>query len=229
MEQLPVLAAFVAGLLSFSSPCVLPLVPVYLASICGPEILEPAADKKRLPIFFHTLSFVVGFSAVFIALGAVAGLAGLALGYHLPISWIGGGLLIAFGVFLLASLKVPWLNYEKRLTPGLGAATGYLRSLVIGIVFSLAWTPCIVAFLGGTISFALTSGSAGQGALLLAIYSLGLGLPFLIIGAAFDSLRPVLRRIQRYSTWIYIVSGVLLIALGIIILTGNTSWLQGGV
>lgn len=229
MEPIPILAAFVAGLLSFSSPCVLPLVPVYLASVCGPEILEPGADRRRLPIFFHTLSFVIGFSGIFIALGAIAGLAGFALGYHLPISWIGGSLLIAFGLFLLASLKVPWLNYEKRLTPALGAATGYLRSLLIGAVFSLAWTPCIVAFLGGTLSFALTSGSAGQGAYLLAVYSLGLGLPFLIIGAAFDSIRPFLRRIQRYSTWIYIISGLLLIAVGIIILTGNLSWLQGGI
>jgi cytochrome c-type biogenesis protein len=229
MEQLSLLGALVAGLLSFSSPCVLPMVPVYLGSICGPEILEPGAERKRLPLFFHTLSFVIGFSLVFVSMGAVAGLAGFALGYHIPLRWIGGGLLIVFGLFLLASLKVPWLNYERRLTPALGTTTGYLRSLFIGIIFSLAWAPCIVGLLGGTISLALASGSAWRGAALLAVYSLGLGLPFLVIGAAFESIRPLLRRIQRYSTWIYIISGLLLIAVGVLMLTGSLVWLQGGI
>jgi len=227
MEQTSLLVAFGAGLLSFLSPCVLPLVPVYLASVCGPEILEPEAGRKRLPIFFHSLSFVVGFSGVLIAMGAIAGLVGFALASHLLISRIAGSLLIAFGLFLLAALKIPWLNYEKRLTLSLGTTTGYLRSLLIGVVFSLAWAPCILGFLGSTLTLALSSGSAGSGAYILAIFSLGLGLPFLIIGVAFDSLRPLLRRIQRYAKWSYIISGLLLIALGILILTGNLSWLQG--
>jgi cytochrome c biogenesis protein CcdA len=166
MEQVSLLVAFGAGLLSFLSPCVLPLVPVYLGTVCGPEILEPGAQKKRLPVFFHSLSFVIGFSLVFIILGASV---------------------------------------------------------------SLAWTPCIGPVLGGILTLAWSSETAWQGAYLLAIYSLGLGLPFLIIGAAFDSIRPLLRRIHRYSTWSYIISGLLLIAIGILILTGNLSWLQGGI
>ncbi|NQT30843.1 MAG: sulfite exporter TauE/SafE family protein [Deltaproteobacteria bacterium] len=230
MEQVSLLVAFGAGLLSFLTPCVLPLVPVYLASVCGPEILEPEADKKRLPLFFHSLSFVAGFTLVFTILGASVGLLGFAIGATLALTQtIAGGLLIAFGVFLLASLKIPWLNYEKRLAPSTGATTGYLRSLIIGAIFSLAWTPCVGPILGGILTLAWSSETAWQGAALLAVYSLGLGLPFLIIGATFDSLRPFLRRIYRYSTWSYIISGLLLIAVGILILTGKLIWLQGGI
>jgi len=230
MEQLSLLVAFGAGLLSFLTPCVLPLVPVYLASVCGPEILEPEADKKRLPLFFHSLSFVAGFTLVFTILGASVGLLGFAIGATLALTQtIAGGLLIAFGVFLLASLKIPWLNYEKRLAPSTGATTGYLRSLIIGAIFSLAWTPCVGPILGGILTLAWSSETAWQGAALLAVYSLGLGLPFLVIGVAFDSLRPFLRRIYRYSTWSYIISGLLLIAVGILILTGKLIWLQGGI
>ena len=230
MEHVSLLVAFGAGLLSFLSPCVLPLVPVYLGTVCGPEILEPGADRKRLPLFFHSLSFVVGFSLVFIILGASVGLLGFTLNFNMALTQaIAGGLLIAFGLFMLASLKIPWLNYEKRLAPSVGTTTSYLRSLIIGAIFSLAWTPCVGPILGGILTLAWSSETAWQGAALLAVYSLGLGLPFLIIGAAFDSIRPLLRRIHRYSTWSYIISGLLLIAIGILILTGNLSWLQGGI
>ena len=220
MEDVSLLVAFGAGLAAFVSPCVLPLVPVYLANICGTEILEAEAGRGRFPIFFHTLSFVVGFSLVFIILGAIAGLAGFAISSHFLVLKIGGSLLIVFGLFLLASLKFPWLNYEKRLTSRLGATTGYLRSVLIGAIFSLAWTPCVAGLLGSALGVALTSGSAGQGAYILAIFSLGLGLPFLVAGIAFDFIRPILKLIHRYSTWSYIVSGLLLITVGILILTG---------
>jgi len=224
------LVAFGAGLLSFLSPCVLPLVPVYLGTVCGPEILEPGAEKKRLPIFFHSLSFVVGFTLVFIILGASVGLLGFTFGINMVLTrYIAGGLLIAFGVFLIAALKIPWLNYERRLASSTGATAGYLRSLIMGAIFSLAWTPCVGPVLGGILTLAWSSETAWQGAYLLAVYSLGLGIPFLILGAAFDSVRPLLRRIQRYSIWSYIISGLLLIAVGILMLTGNLDWLQGGI
>ena len=224
MEHISLLVAFGAGVLSFLSPCVLPLVPVYLVSICGPEILESEAKRGRIPIFFHSLSFVAGFSVVFILLGAGAGLAGFAITSHLLIRNIAGSLLIAFGLFMLAALKIPWLNYEKRLTPSLGATTGYLRSFLIGVIFSLAWTPCIAGLLGGTLALALSSEAPLRGAYLLGTYSLGLGFPFLIMGLAFDSIAPLIKRIHRYSTLIYIVGGLLLIAIGISILTNWLTW-----
>ncbi len=220
MEHISLLVAFSAGILSFVSPCVLPLVPVYLASLCGPEIFEDKVSRKRIPVFLHSLSFVIGFSIVFVILGAVAGLAGFAFSFSL-IHKVAGGLLIAFGLFLVAALKLPWLNYERRLTPPLGRTTGYLRSFLIGAIFSLAWTPCVGPILGGILTLALSSETVGHGAFLMAVYSLGLGLPFLLIGVAFESITPLLKHIHRYSSIIYLVSGLLLIAVGVLILTNN--------
>ena len=227
MEHVSLLIAFTAGLLSFLSPCILPLVPVYLASLYGPEIFDAKLSRRRFPVFLHSLGFVMGFSIVFTILGAGAGLAGFIISSHLAlIRQIAGILLIAFGLFILAALKIPWLNYEKRLTPSQSTATGYLRSFLTGAIFTLAWTPCVGPILGGILTLALGSGTAWHGAYLLAIYSLGLGVPFLVIGAAFDFITPFLKRIYRYSTAIYIVSGSLLIAVGILILTNKLIWLQ---
>jgi cytochrome c-type biogenesis protein len=227
VENLSLIVAFAAGLLSFLSPCVLPLVPVYVASLAGPDIFTPEAHKRRIPVFLHSLSFVIGFALVFVIMGVGVGLAGFAIGSHLVvIRQIAGGLLIFFGLFILASLKIPRLNYEKRLSLSRRNTTSYLRSFLIGAIFSLAWTPCVGPILGGILALAWSSETAWHGAYLLAIYSLGLGIPFLVIGAAFDSVTPLLKRIQRYSTAIYIFSGILLIAVGILILTNKMVWLQ---
>ena len=156
MENLTFWVAFSAGLLSFFSPCVLPLVPVYLASLCGPKIFETGATKRRITTFLHSLSFVIGFSIVFVALGAAAGLAGFAIGAYLSIlNQISGSLLIFFGVFMLVALKVPWLNYEKRLALSLSNTTSYLRSFLIGAVFCIAWTPCLGPIIGGILTLAM--------------------------------------------------------------------------
>ncbi|MFC1911734.1 cytochrome c biogenesis CcdA family protein [Chloroflexota bacterium] len=227
MENVSVIVAFSAGLLSFLSPCVLPLVPVYLASLAGPEILEGKKTAIRLPVFFHSLSFVAGFTVIFTAMGAIAGLTAFAINPSIALlNKVSGSLLIAFGIFILVALKVPWLNFEKRLTPSLGSTTGYLRSFIIGASFSLAWTACVGPILGGILAIALNSATAWRGAYLLAIYSLGLGIPFLIIGVAFDSLAPLLKRIQRYTSVIYVVGGLLLIIIGILVLTNNLTRLS---
>ena len=225
MENISIIVAFSAGLLSFLSPCVLPLVPVYLASLVGPEIFEARSTGIRLPVFLHSLSFVFGFSLIFITMGAIAGLTGFVINPSLALlNKISGSLLIAFGLFILVALKVPWLNYEKRLNLSLGSTTGYLRSFLIGATFSLAWTACVGPILGGILAIALNSATAWHGAYLLSFYSLGLGLPFLIIGVAFDSLAPLLKRIQRYSQIIHVTSGLLLIVIGILILTNKILW-----
>lgn len=228
MSDISIVGAFGAGLLSFLSPCVLPLVPVYLASLAGPELFDIKTKKSRITIFLHSLSFVIGFSIVFIILGVGAGLVGFAISSHFVlVRNIVGSLLIAFGLFILIAIKVPWLNYEKRLTPSRGVATGYLRSFLTGGIFSLAWTPCVGPILGSILALAWSSGTAWHGGYLLAVYSLGLGLPFLVIGLAFDSITPLLRRIHRYSTAIYIISGLLLIAGGILILTNILNLVLG--
>jgi cytochrome c-type biogenesis protein len=224
-ENISLIAAFSGGLLSFLSPCVLPMVPVYLASLYGPELFETRGF--RLPVFLHSLSFVMGFSVIFVLMGAIVGLTGYAISpdYDL-LSKIAGSLLIAFGVFLLLATKVPWLNYEKRLAPSVGRTTGYARSFLIGGAFSVSWTACVGPILGGILTMASVQATAWHGAYLLGIYSLGLGLPFLIVGVAFDSVLPLLKRIQRHSGLIHIISGVLLIVVGILILTGNLVWIS---
>jgi len=225
--EISILVAFSAGLLSFLSPCVVPLVPVYLASLAGPEIFDARANGARVPMFLHSLGFVVGFSIVFTLLGAIAGLTGFAINPSLAVlNRISGTLLIIFGVFLLAAMKVPWLNYARHLSPSLGNTTGYVRSLLIGATFSLAWIPCVGPILGGILALALNSATAWYGAYMLAVYSLGLGLPFLIIGVSFDSLAPRLKRVHRYSSLISIISGLLLITVGALILTNNLTWVS---
>jgi len=220
------LVAFGAGLVSFVSPCVLPMVPVYLASLAGPEVLEAQAATSRRPVFLHSLSFVLGFALVFTMMGAAAGLVGIVINPNSPlVQKIAGGLLIAFGLFMLAALKIPQLNYERHLSPSLGTTSGYLRSFLTGGIFTLAWTPCVSPILGGILTLALGSETAWNGAYLLLTYSLGLGLPFLVIGAAFSSIRPLLKNIHRYSSLVYTISGILLVSVGIVILTGNLSWL----
>ncbi|MFC1908507.1 cytochrome c biogenesis CcdA family protein [Chloroflexota bacterium] len=226
-ENIPIIVAFSAGLLSFLSPCVLPMVPVYLASMVGPEILEVEGQRRHVTVFLHSVSFVIGFALVFTALGAIAGVTGYAISLSTALlNKIAGSVLIVFGLFVLAAQRVPWLNFERRLAPSLGSTTGYLRSFLIGAVFSLGWTACVGPVLGGILGLAMAQATAWQGAILLAIYSLGLGIPFLIIGVAFDSVRPLLKHLRRYSGIIYIVSGLLLIAVGILILTNRLVWLS---
>jgi cytochrome c-type biogenesis protein len=226
-EHITLAVAFSAGLLSFLSPCVLPLAPVYLANLYGAQVFEPSAKKNRVPIFLHSLSFVVGFSLIFTTLGAIAGLTGFAITLNQALlNKVAGSLLIVFGLFTVAAWKVPWLNYEKRLTTSAGTTVSYLRSFLIGAVFSMAWTACVGPILGGIMALALNSATAWRGAYLLAVYSLGLGLPFLIVGAAFDSIAPLLRRIRHRSGLFYVISSALLVAVGVLILTNRLGWLS---
>jgi len=226
MTQIPYIVAFTGGLLSFFSPCVLPLVPAYLANLAGVTAIDPQTRKSYLPALFHSLSFVLGFSLIFIGLGASVGLIGTTITAHSALlRQIAGGLIIAFGVFLIAAFKLPWLNYEKRLNTTVGSNPGYLRSIGIGAAFALGWTPCIGPILGAILTLAWSSQTIGQGALLLTIYSLGLGIPFIILGLVWGAIMPWWKNINRHLGTISIVSGVLLIIIGILILTGNLAWL----
>jgi cytochrome c-type biogenesis protein len=138
-----------------------------------------------------------------------------------------GALVIFFGLVMLASLKIPWLNYEKRLKIGGLTAGSYLRSFLVGAAFPVAWIPCTSWVLGGILLLAGNSQTAAHGAYLLAIYSLGLGIPFLVLGIAFDFILPLLKNIGKYSNWVYLFSSILLIVMGILILTNKLFWFQG--
>lgn len=226
MTQISYIVAFSGGLLSFFSPCVLPLVPAYLANLAGVTAIDPNTRRSYLPTLFHSLSFVLGFSIIFIGLGASVGLIGTTItAYSALLRQIAGGLIIAFGVFLIAAFKLPWLNYEKRLNPTVGSNPGYLRSIGIGAAFALGWTPCIGPILGAILTLAWSSQTVAEGALLLATYSLGMGIHFIILGLVWGAIMPFWKSINRYLGVISIVSGVLLIIVGILILTGNLAWL----
>jgi cytochrome c-type biogenesis protein len=225
MPSITFLTALVAGILSFLSPCILPMVPVYLANIAGVSALTPdLAERKR--IVLHTISFIVGFSLVFIALGASLGLLGAMVPFGLLYK-VAGVLLIVFGIFLVVSSKVPWLNYQKRLNFTGARGTGYLRSLVIGAIFSLGWTPCVGPILGSILALAASSQTAWQGVYLLLAYCLGLGLPFIAVSLALGAASRYLRWFSRHAFATSIVAAILLIGMGILMLTGYLEHLGG--
>ena len=216
--------AFGAGLLSFLSPCVLPLVPVYLANLAGVTAVTTGTRTSYLPALFHSLSFVLGICLVYAPLGALLALVGHQLLAHtLMLSKISGGFIIALGIFFIAAYKLPWLNYEKRLTLAVGGNLGYLRSIVIGVVFALGWTPCVGPIAGTIAAMAFGLGSAWQGASLLAVYSLALGLPFIAMSLAWGSVMPFWKGLNRHLGTIALVTGVLLIAVGALVFSGVLS------
>jgi cytochrome c-type biogenesis protein len=225
MPSITFLTALVAGILSFLSPCVLPLVPVYLANIAGASVLTPELAERR-HIFLHTISFVVGFSLVFIALGASLGLLGAAIPQGV-LEKVGGALLVTFGIFLVAATKVPWLNYEKRLDFSRAKGTGYLRSLLIGVIFSLGWIPCVGPILGGILALAANSQTAWQGVYLLLAYCLGLGLPFIAVGLLLGAASRYIKWLSRHAFITSIIAAILLISVGILMLTGYLEYLMG--
>lgn len=225
MDNVSIWASLGAGIASFISPCVLPLVPVYLATLAGPQILDEA-QRRRLPLFLHALCFVLGFTIVFTMMGAAAGLIGVNINFASPIvRWISGGILVLLGLFMLASQYIPTLGRTLRLTPKIGQTTSYIRSFLIGGAFTIAWTPCLSPILGAVMTMAMASETAWHGAFLLSIYSLGLGIPFLLIGAFFGFLSPLLRKLGRASLIIYLISAAILIAVGILIIIGKVSLL----
>ena len=227
MNDISYIVAFTGGLLSFFSPCVLPLVPAYIANLAGITALDTQGRKKLWPTLLHSICFVLGFSAIFIGLGASVGLFGTAITANATLlRWMSGILVILFGVFLIATYKIPWLNYEKRVHISGARSPGYLRSLLLGAAFALGWTPCVGPILGTILALAWNSQQVWQGAALLTIYSLGMGIPFILIGLLWGAIMPLWKNINRHLGTISIVSGILLIIVGILILTGNMSMLM---
>ncbi|HEX6122505.1 MAG TPA: cytochrome c biogenesis protein CcdA [Ktedonobacterales bacterium] len=223
MGAVPLFAAFLAGLLSFVSPCVLPLTPVYIARLVGPSIWEgEQADKAtraalRRTTTLHAAAFVLGFTLTFIALGATASELGSYLSERqLALREIGGVLLVILGAHVAGLIRIPGLNLERRFSVQVGQSS-YAASLLIGLIFALGWTPCVGPILASILVIAAQSQGLGAGVLLLAIYSLGLGLPFLALGLAFDRLAPLLKRLTPHLRAIELVTGGLLAFMGVAI------------
>ncbi len=221
-ESLGVAVSFSAGLFSFLSPCVLPLFPSYLSFITGMSVADLTADlggAARRRVLFHALAFILGFSAVFVALGASFSAAGqLLLDYREWIRRIGGLLIIVFGLYIVGLLRIGFLGRTQQLQLQ-QKPVGYLGSFLVGITFAIGWTPCVGPILGAILSLASTSDNVRRGIELLVAYSAGLGVPFLLSALA---LGPFLRLFRRYRALIPVVeraAGVLLVIVGVLVFT----------
>jgi cytochrome c-type biogenesis protein len=215
-----VLAAFGAGLVSFLSPCVLPLVPGYLSAVSGVRPSE-LADAGWRRVLVPSLLFVASFSAIFILYGLSATAIGELLRDHRDtLETLSGILIIAMGVLFVASVAVPRLNREWHFE-ALAERVGRGGPVVAGAAFAIAWTPCIGPTLAAILAAAAVTESAGEGALLLSVYSLGLAIPFLLTALAFSRATTAFAAIKRHYGAIVVTGGVILVAMGVLILTGE--------
>ena len=217
--------AFAAGLLSFLSPCVLPLVPSYIGFLTGMTL--PEATGRGRPALVHAILFVAGFSLVFILLGASATALGRALNqYQVWIQRIGGLLIIAFGLVCLGVIRAEFLMRERRVQME-EKPVGFLGSLLVGMAFGAGWTPCIGPVLGAILGLAATSSDLARGTLLLVAYSAGLAVPFLLAAFALESFLDWFQRFRRYLPWVMRVSGAMLVFVGVLMVTGEFTRLAG--
>lgn len=217
--------AFAAGLVSFLSPCVLPLVPAYLAFLTGLTTAQLSENgRPTVQVIVPALLFVLGFSTVFVGLGASASLLGALLSqYRDVIERVAGLFVVAFGVLMLGVVKVPWLYGEARADMSKSRSFGNGAGFVMGVAFAAGWTPCVGPILASILAIAAASGGAAQGALLLLTYSAGLALPFLAVALLFGRVRPLLAWLNRHSLAVNRTAGVVLIAVGGLIFFGRFS------
>jgi cytochrome c-type biogenesis protein len=228
MEPVSLIAAFVAGLLSFVSPCVLPLIPGYISFISGVTLEDMrggetagAGVAPRWRILATSVAFVLGFSLVFVSLGASASALGKLLLPRLSLlGRIAGVAIILFGLHTMGILRIGWLYGEKRVQARAKPA-GLLGAGVVGIAFAFGWTPCIGPILAGILAVAAAQETVSQGIRLLAVYSLGLGIPFLVTALAINRFFAAFAKIRRHYRAIEIASGGLLVAIGVLILTNR--------
>jgi cytochrome c-type biogenesis protein len=234
IPQISLIAAFSAGLLSFVSPCVLPLVPSYISYITGLSVEQltdvSEREKFKKAIVLNSLLFIAGFSTVFIAFGASASFLGqMLITYQDYIRRIGGVVIIVFGLYLLGVLNLNFLKMEHRFQFRSRPA-GYLGSFLIGVAFAAGWTPCVGPVLGSILLYASTTDSLLNGVVLLTCYSLGLGLPLFLTALGVDRFLAYFKEVRAYLWGVSTVSGVLLIAVGVMIyansLTMVTSFLE---
>ena len=232
METPTFLAAFVAGVLSFISPCVLPLIPGYLSYISGLTLDEmqgtggasaAAVAASRRRVLIASIFFILGFSVVFVSLGAAASAIGQYLlepgtGRLRLVTKLAGAVVIVFGLHTMGVLRIDWLYSEKRVQVE-RKPRGVFGAFVVGLAFAFGWTPCIGPILSGILAIAASKDTVGQGIQLLAVYSLGLGIPFLITALALNHFFAAFAKIRRHYHKIEIASGVLLVAIGVLIFT----------
>ena len=225
--------ALAAGMISFASPCVLPLVPAYLGFITGrsAEELQVASGRTRLAVASQGAAFVAGLALIFALLGASATVLGQTLLQNLPVLWrVGGVVVVIFGLQMLGVLRIPFLYRTARVADVKpNAQRSHTGAFLLGVAFGAGWTPCVGPFLAGLLALASSQETVGQGTLLLLIYALGLGLPFLLAGLAIDRSLSLIRALRPHLLTIERASGVLLVGMGVLLFTERltliTAWL----
>ena len=214
-----------AGLLSFLSPCVLPLVPAFLGALYGQVAAAGDRGSSRQFAFLHGVSFVLGFSTIFVALGAAAsGLGQLMAAYRPLLMRVGGIVIVVFGLHTLGVLRIPFLYFDTRRQYRLKPELGYLSSALMGFFFGAGWSPCVGATLGAILTLALDQATVARGALLLFAFSMGLAIPFLALAIGVGRGTVRMRASPKVLRVASILSGVLLIAVGVLVFTDNLSW-----
>jgi cytochrome c-type biogenesis protein len=230
MSEVNVFVAFAAGVFSFLSPCVLPLIPSYLSFVSGVSLEEmrgaQAAARVRTRVVLNSVAFILGFSLVFISLGASASfLGGLFLGYRNAIRLAGGLFVLLVGLYLVGLFKIAalerYLQFNLKDKPA-----GYLGSVLVGITFAVAWTPCVGPVLGAVLALAGASGEVGRGIFLLSSYAAGLAVPFFLSALAVNSFLHFSQRFRRYIRAVHVMGGVLLIVVGILLITDYMTFLN---
>lgn len=222
---LGLLAAFAAGIVSFASPCVLPLVPAYvsfLAGNAGQDSDASASGPSRYDALEKSAFFVLGFSAVFISLGASATALGrVLLSYRYEANLAGGALIVFFGLLMLGLARgLPWFERDLRFHPALRSG-GPFASFLLGLAFGFGWTPCIGPVLGAILTLSAVQYSAGTGVTLLAAYAAGLGVPFMIAGFFTREMTVALRRMRRVGMLLQYIAGAIMVLMGIAMMTGH--------
>jgi cytochrome c-type biogenesis protein len=235
MENVTLLTALAAGILSFVSPCVLPIVPGYISFVSGASLSElknqlelDSAKRRELfwRVFGNSVFFVVGFSLVFVAMGASATYIGQWFAANrLILARIAGVLIIVLGLHTMGVTPIKWLNYEKRIHAQ-NKPMGILGSFFIGLAFAFGWSPCIGPILAGVLVLAAQQDTVTQGVILLSVYSLGLGIPFIITGLAINRFLEFFGRMKKHMKLVEVVAGVLLVAVGVLVATDSLQMLS---
>jgi len=223
-EQITIMVAFGAGLVSFVSPCVLPLVPAYVGNIAGVSLDDAAFPRVRFTPVLHALLFVAGFTTTFVLFWTSIGLIGYLLPNYLPyIRLAGGVLLILIGLNVMGVLRIGLFYREFRAPFSLQGNRSYPRSFLLGLLFAAGWTPCIGPVLAGIIGLASLKDTVWQGSYLLVAYSIGLGTPFVLTAVAINPATRLFRRITRYHRAISIGTGAFIVLVGILLITNGFS------
>jgi cytochrome c-type biogenesis protein len=213
--------AFIAGVASFLSPCVLALVPAYVGYLGGRAAGGESGANNRFVTFTHGLAFVFGFSAVFVLLGvAASALGGLLFDVRTWLGRIGSLVVIVFGLHMIGVIRIPFLEYDTRMQEMPDPKLGYLSSALMGVFFSAGWSPCVGPVLGAILTLALNGGSISSGVVLLSAYSAGLAIPFLIAALGIGWVTTILRKYNQVMRYTEIIMGVLMVIIGLMLMTG---------